>query len=45
MFDLSDPWLVPAEFSLKTDAEEGAMFPLGEWAPCTGPTGRFFLRH
>lgn len=43
MFDLSDTWLVPTEFSLKTGAEKGGTLPLGEWAPHTGPTGRFLL--
>lgn len=45
MFDLSDTLLVPTEFSLKTDAEAGATFPLGEWALHTGPTGHFLLWH
>jgi len=45
MFDLSDTWLVPTEFSLKTGAEEGLKFSLGVWALHTGPTGRVLLQH
>lgn len=33
--------LVPTEFSLRTNAEEGAMFPLNEWSLHTGPVGHF----